>query len=613
MTPPREHHDGSERYVADPAPRLGSTVAVFLRVPRARQAERVFVRTSPDAEPKFAPARIDRENAFETWWRADVPMANPLMRYRFLLEGGAAPYRWVNALGTFDRDVTDGADFWLTSSAAPPQWLEDTVVYQVFPDRFASSGAERAWPSWAVASPWDEPVADDWRISTRQLYGGDLDGLAGHLDHLTGLGVNAIYLTPFFPAESAHRYNASSFDRVDPLLGGDEALVRLTHAAHERGIRVIGDLTTNHTGNTHEWFLRAQQDRTSAEAGFYYFGSDAPDDYVGWFGVKTLPKLDHRSPELSRRLLTGPDSVTGRWLRPPFDLDAWRIDVANMTGRLAEIDANHSVAREMRSTLAAVRPDAWLVAEHCYDASADLRGDGWHGTMNYSGFTRPVWCWLRDPSAGSGLMGYPSAPPVLGGAAVAATMREFVAAMPWRSTAASMTLLGSHDTARWRSIAGSAERQLAGLGFLMTYPGVPTVYYGDEIGLAGRDSDRGRAPMPWDPDRWDTSLLDGYRRLVGVRRRSTALHRGGLRWLHTGDDHLVFARESADETVLVHLSRGRRGGPPTSLDLREHGLSAALGRPEVTTLAGDDLTTDDAGRVTLPDGGPAVHIWRIET
>ena len=410
MTPSHEHHDGSERYVADPAPKLGSTVAVFLRVPRARQASRVFVRTSPDAEPKFTPARVDREDAHETWWRADLPMANPLLRYRFLLEGGAAPYRWVNALGTFERDVTDTADFWLTSSPPPPAWLGDTVVYQVFPDRFASSGAERSWPSWAAPSRWDEPVSDDWRVSTRQLYGGDLDGLTGRLDHLTDLGVNAIYLTPFFPAESAHRYNASTFDRVDPLLGGDEALARLTRAAHDCGIRVIGDLTTNHTGNTHEWFLRAQQDRTSPEAGFYYFGSDEPDDYVGWFGVKTLPKLDHRSPELARRLLTGPDSVTGRWLRPPFELDAWRIDVANMTGRLADVDANLGVAREMRSTLATVRPDAWLVAEHCYDASADLRGDGWHGTMNYSGFTRPVWPRPRRHPGSAGPTGTPSGP-----------------------------------------------------------------------------------------------------------------------------------------------------------------------------------------------------------
>ena len=176
-----------------------------------------------------------------------------------------------------------------------------------------------------------------------------------------------------------------------------------------------------------------------------------------------------------------------------------------------------------------------------------------------------------------------------------------------------MTLLGSHDTARWASIAGSSERQLAGLGFLMAYPGVPTVYYGDEVGLAGADSDRGRAPMPWDAGRWDTELLDGYRHLVGVRRRSAALQRGGLRWLHTGDDHLVFARESNDETVLVHLSRGHHGDAPDRLDLHEHALATGDARPTVTTLAGDDLLVADDGRVTLPDGGPAVHIWRIES
>src|SRR3712207_2460410 len=130
---PQAHHDGSERYVPDRAPALGDAVTVFLMVPAAARATRVHVRTSPDAEPTFTEARIDRERDGVTWWRAEVTMVNPVMRYRFLLEGGAAPYRWVNALGTFERDVTDSGDFWLTTFDPPPGWLDDTVVYQVFP------------------------------------------------------------------------------------------------------------------------------------------------------------------------------------------------------------------------------------------------------------------------------------------------------------------------------------------------------------------------------------------------------------------------------------------------------------------------------------------------
>jgi alpha-glucosidase len=597
------HHDGSERYVTDAAPAIGDTVSVFLRVPHAAHAARVFVRSSPDSEPKFTAAVVDRTDDRDTWWRAELSVQNPITRYRFMLEGGAAPYRWVNAAGTFHRDLTDGADFWLTSFDPPPQWLQGAVVYQIFPDRFANSGAPRDWPEWAQVSDWHEPVAHDWRVSTRQMFGGDLAGIEQHLDHLVALGVDTLYITPFFPAESAHRYNANSFDLVDPLLGGDQAMISLVQAAHRAGLRVVGDLTTNHTGDHHEWFQHAQLDRNSTEADFYFFDGDGPDDYVGWFGVKTLPKLDHRAPVLTERMLAGPASITGKWLQPPFDLDGWRIDVANMTGRLRDIDTNHDVARAMRATMADVRPDSWLVAEHCYDASADLRGDGWHGTMNYSGFTRPVWCWLRSDTIHSGLMGFPSEPPRIDGQAMVATMCDFVAAMPWRSTAASMTLLGSHDTARWASIAGNPGRQIAGLGLLMTYPGVPMVYYGDEVGLRADDSDRGRSPMPWDTQHWDHEVYDQYRALIALRHRSPALQRGGLRWVHVGTDTVVYLRESLDETVLVQVSRA--GHEPLVLD------SALLGLTTSDTIFGSTDLAPHAGTVTLPSDGPAVHIWRI--
>jgi alpha-glucosidase len=303
-------------------------------------------------------------------------------------------------------------------------------------------------------------------------------------------------------------------------------------------------------------------------------------------------------------MLSGPASVAGRWLLPPFHLDGWRIDVANMTARHGAVDENHAVATALRDTIAEVRPDAWLVAEHCYDASSDLTGDGWHGTMNYSGFTRPVWSWLRDPRHDIGLLGYPSAPPLLDGDAMVATMRAFVAAMPWRSTAASMTLLGSHDTARWPTVAGDTARQLAGLGLLATFPGVPTVYYGDEVGLQGEHSDAGRTPMPWDERQWDDELLQGYRDLIALRRTSRALQRGGLRWAHVGADTVVYVRESSDDTVLVQVSRAAH--TPVTL------TSAELGLRTATTLYGQHQLTAVGSSVTLPADGPAVHVWRLE-
>ena len=229
--------------------------------------------------------------------------------------------------------------------------------YQIFPDRFATTGRHRhddhpidtSWADWAE---WDDPVAEGSAAMT-QLYGGDLDGITEHLEHLVDLGVGGVYLTPVFPARSNHRYDATTFDMVDPVLGGDQALVRLSSEAERLGLRVMTDLTLNHTGDVHEWFVAAQADPDSVEAGFYFF-LDHPDRYESWLGIDSLPKLDHRSAELRRRYYDGPDSVFARYLEPPFDMAGWRIDVANMTGRLGPIDLNQEVARTARATLDAV-------------------------------------------------------------------------------------------------------------------------------------------------------------------------------------------------------------------------------------------------------------------
>lgn len=598
------HHDGSARHVSDLEPALGDTVSVWLRVPHAAPASRVWARSVPDGEPHYVEAVVDRRTDHETWWRADVELHNPLTNYRFLLDGGRAGQRTVNGTGVHQRTVSDAHDFRISTHAAPPSWVADTVFYEVFIDRFAHSDAVRTWPQWASIRAWDEPVSLDGRVAVTQVYGGDLPGLASRLDYLAALGATGLYLTPFFPAPSSHRYNADRFDRVDPLLGGDDALVALVTACHRRGIRVIGDLTINHSGDRHEWFRAAQADATSAEAGFYFF-RDHPGDYEAWFDIPTLPKFDLRDPELQRRLLSGDDSVTATWLRPPFDLDGWRVDVANMAGRQRDVDANHAAAVAMRQAMAAARPDAYLVAEHGYDATRDLDGDGWHGVMNYLAFTRPVWCWLRGDDEHLKFLGDPLPVPRFGGAATVAAMREVAAGAPWRQIAAGFDLLGSHDTTRFRTVCGTTGRQLAGAGLLFTMPAVPMVFAGDELGLTGVDGDGARQPMPWDHEAsWDREVLDGYRRLSALRGSSEALRRGGLRWLHAGDDVLVYLRESHDERLLVQVSRGDHH--PVRLPART--LDGAVG---ASRFGGVDPARD-ADEVVLPATGAGTHVWELE-
>jgi alpha-glucosidase len=594
------HHDGSDAYVVEQPHDLGDTATVRLRVPRGAAVDAVAVRYVADGEPRVAVAEIDEERDGETWWRATFPALNPAMPYRWLVSGGTIGYGWVTGDGLVGHDVPDADDFVCAVGDEGPAWHRDGVVYQVFPDRFARSGVDRVPPDWAVPRGWDDAPAGFGPETPREWFGGDLSGVEEHLDHVERLGASILYLTPFFPARSTHRYNATSFDHVDPLLGGDEALVSLLRAAHARGIRVVGDLTINHTGDDHEWFTRALGDAEAAERGFFWFDERLEHGYAAWAGVPTLPKLDHRAEELRRRL----EAVVQRWLTAPFDLDGGRLDVANMAGRHGEIDVGRAVAHAVRAAALGVRPDAVLVGEHSHDARSDLQGDGWHGTMAYMGFTRPAWCWLRGDELPRelelGFLGLPVEVPRLDGEAVTATMRRFRAGIPWRSVLHSWVLLDSHDVARFRSVSGSRERHAVGIGLQMTTPGVPMVFAGDELGLEGRWGEDARRTMPWEhPERWDTILLQTYRTLIGLRRSSPALARGGLRYAHVSADAIAYLRETRDERLLCLAVRSATDDVRLPLD--------ALGATELEPVVGGPARLAD-GVAVLPGDGPAFHV-----
>ena len=165
-------------------------------------------------------------------------------------------------------------------------------------------------------------------------------------------------------------------------------------------------------------------------------------------------------------------------------------------------------------------------------------------------------------------------------------MRALTAGVPWRSVTASMTLLDSHDTPRFSTVARSPQHQRVGVGLLLTMPGVPMVFAGDEVGVGGNTSDAGRQPFPWDESTWDHELLATYRELIALRRGVDALRRGGMRYVAAGDDAIAFVRETADETVLVHASRGSHA--PLRIGRGDLGMTGAAER-----LYGDGVLTAD--------------------
>ena len=595
------HHDGSGEYVLERPGELGGQATVRLRVPRGVRVDQVVLRSVVDGDIRPVEAAVDEETDTDTWWRAEFEVGNPVTPYRWLLFGGDVGYAWVNGLGVVRHDIPDADDFRMPAAAPGPDWHLRSVVYEIFPDRFATTGAAPEPPAWGKPMPWGERPTGLGHANQFDFYGGDLPGIEAHLDHLERLGVGAIYLTPFFPAGTSHRYDASSFDRADPLLGGDEALRSLARAAHARGLRLIGDLTLNHSGDGHEWFQRARDDAGAAERGYYFFDDALPSGYAAWAGVASLPKLNWASPQLNERVL----GIVRHWLEE--GVDGWRIDVANMAGRWRGTDLSHELARAVREAAVSVRPDAVLVAEHAHDFRDDLRGDGWHGAMNYAGFMRPVWSWLRGDVVTEAMRehfwGYPVGLLRFDGEQTAATMRAFRAGVPWDGILHSWTLVDSHDSARFRTVAGSRERQLVGVGLQMTSPGVPMVFAGDELGLEGEWGEDARRTMPWsEPESWDTEVFDAYRRLIALRRSSVALAQGGFRFAHVSADALAYLRETSDERLLCLAARVAHEPVRLPLDL--------LGARELESLEGGEAQVAK-GWATLPGDGPAFSIWRL--
>jgi len=578
------HHDGSELYVVDRPDDIGGTAVVRLRTPRGA-ATNVWLRFVADGEPRTAEAVVDEDSDGETWWRAELPVQNPTVRYRWLVDGGDAGYRWVNGIGMVPHEVAGADDFVLAVDRGAPAWHARSVVYEIFPDRFATSGAtsKAHRPDWVVPREWDRLPEGRGRNTPRELYGGDLPGIEAHLDHIDGLGANVLYLTPFFPARSTHRYDASSFDEVDPLLGGDSALRSLLRAAHARGMHVVGDITLNHCGSGHEWFLAAEKSPNAPERELFFFDGSPPLGYACWIGVRSLPILNWGSQELRRRM----ERVMSRWLEE--GLDGWRVDVANMVGRYRTLDVNHEVASWAND----LTRGRLLLAEHGHDYRPDLDGTGWHGVMNYAGFLRPTWWWLYGGALDTDVFSRTPAPAYSGPEAVAA-MCGFRAGVPWDAIANSWTLLDSHDTARFRTVTGSRARHVVGIGLQMTTPGVPMVFAGDEVGLEGEWGEDARRTMPWDrPETWDSELLAAFRELIALRRSSRALAYGGLRYLHVSDDAIAYVRESREERLVCLAARAPHDPIPTPF----------------TQL--DTLYGEDARDGVLPADGPAFHVWRI--
>ena len=457
---------------------------------------------------------------------------------------------------------------------AAPDWFGRGVSYQIFPDRFCRSRVPD--PAGLVG---DRTVHENWQdtpefrpdergeIRNRDFFGGDLAGIISKLDYLKSLGVTTLYLNPIFEAASNHRYNTADYMAIDPMLGTAEDFRALCREAHARGMRVLLDGVFNHTGSASRYFnadgfypeLGAAQSKDSPYYNWYHF-THWPDSYDAWWGIKTLPAVEENQASYRDFIIRSEDSVVRHWLR--CGADGWRLDVAD--------ELPDDFIAELRQAMDAEKPDCLLLGEVWEDGSNKiaydrrrkyLLGRETHGLMNYP-FRTAALDWLCGGDA----------------AAFRESMEQLRENYPSPAFYSAMNFLSTHDTPRILTLLGGeptpadkAERAAAQLSpagrelarrrlmlgalLLYTFPGSPTVYYGDEAGMEGYEDPLNRRAFPWGAE--DEELLRWYRKLGQLRGGRPSLQRGDICYLYADGSGLALRRQWDSEVTTAAMNSGK--------------------------------------------------------
>jgi cyclomaltodextrinase / maltogenic alpha-amylase / neopullulanase len=453
-----------------------------------------------------------------------------------------------------------------------PEWAPDIVYYYVFPERFRN-GDKGNDPQPGVAKYHDGTVErhkqwnekpfkpgdgkSDERYSN-DFFGGDLAGLIDKLDYIKELGANTIYMTPVFRAASNHKYDTADYKQIDPGFGSNADFERLTREAAKLNIRVILDTSLNHVGQDSRYFDRfgnfadqgafegARINPASPYASWFSFDptqKDADKQYKGWVGISDLPELNKAAPAWRNFAYRDRDSVMKFWL--DRGAAGWRMDVAPWVP--------DDFWREWRSEIKRHKPDALTVSETWFDSSKYLLGDMFDSTMNYV-FRNAVLEYAAGGKASD----------------LVAQLEAIREAYPPQAHAALMNLLSTHDAPRalhqfgWHDdtkdptkIAEAKRRLLLAAFLQMTYPGAPTIYYGDEVGVTGGEDPYNRATYPWEDEGGtpDKALLAEFKQLTKLRQEHAVLRRGELLApLHADEHVVVVAREGQGTRALIALN-----------------------------------------------------------
>lgn len=405
---------------------------------------------------------------------------------------------------------------------AKPAWARGCVGYQIFPDRFRRAEQE---PGSQPVEPWDST-----RYANEFRFGGNLNGIRQAVPYLKELGVGVVYMTPIFASNTSHRYNTFDYFTVDPLLGTLKELQALSDELHAAGIRIVLDGVFNHCGTEFPPFMDAQEKGLDSEYfdWFFFDKEKCPCGYLTFGHTPEMPKLNLKNESAAAYFV----QVGTYWITKAH-VDGWRLDVSP--------EVWPDFWRQFRRAVLLENPDALLVAE-CWDDSRQwvTQGDMFDSTMHYV-LSRAVWLYFAERKISLKQFDF--------------RVNRAMAMYPQAVQEVLWNFLGSHDTPRFITRAeGNESRLKAAVFFQMTHPGVPIIYYGDELGLMGGPDPDCRRPMPWDKAEGNP-LLDFYKRLTTLRDSSEALRLGTFKtWRLKENGLYAYLRKSETQEALVVLN-----------------------------------------------------------
>ena len=415
----------------------------------------------------------------------------------------------------------------------PPAWVNDTVWYQIMPDRFCRGSDS---PKRFGLRKWE----DHKHIHFWDMYGGDLKGIISKLEYIRDLGVNGIYMLPLFLSNSNHKYNTFDYDTIDPDFGTEEDLVELVQKAHSLGIRVMVDAVFNHSGTEFAPWKDMVKNGPKSRYWDWFFvgkwplpllpGSTEDGRYMSFAFAPYMPKLNTNNPEVIDYFLQRCKKWVEKW-----DVDGIRFDVGN--------EVSHRFLKELNRGLKAVKPDVFLLGEIWHDSVQWLQGDEYDSVMNFPFLETLHNFWLDNQDAKHLMYG----------------LNRCYMMYPQQVNRAVFNFLDNHDTMRAVTRCGNKDIFFQQLTLLMTLPGSACIYYGTEIALEGGNDPDCRRPMPWsriEEGKFERTTRD-VKALIDLRRSHPAARRGTLCWhLNENQPRLVCytCKAEGGKNLTVYLN-----------------------------------------------------------